>query len=191
VDPSVARHCTFCGARLGSRPDPDGGRRCPSCSRRTYANPKPAVEVALLGPDGQILMVRRAVDPHRGLLDLPGGFVEVGETVDDALRREVTEETGLAGRDLSDLAFTGSVVSPYEFEGVVHDVLVLQHVGRYRGTPVAGDDAAEITRALPEHLAREDMAFPDLHLALMAIALADEGRGSRSPARSSLLHGHA
>lgn len=171
MDPHLARHCTFCGALLGTTVDADGGRRCPSCGRRTYANPKPAVEVALVGPDGLILMVRRAVDPHRGRLDLPGGFVEVGETVEDALRREVAEEVGLDHMEVSDLAFTGSVVSPYEFEGVVHDVLVLQHVGRYRGAPVAGDDAAEVVHALPEQLDRLDMAFPDLHLSLMAIAL--------------------
>ena len=49
---------------------------------------------------GRLLTVRRARDPEKGTLDLPGGFVDPEETVDDAVRRELREETGLEATEV-------------------------------------------------------------------------------------------
>jgi 8-oxo-dGTP diphosphatase len=59
-----------------------------------YKNPTPTVDV-ILERESKILMVRRKKDPYKDLLALPGGFVNEGETVEDAMKREAMEETSL------------------------------------------------------------------------------------------------
>ncbi|EJW12285.1 NUDIX hydrolase [Rhodovulum sp. PH10] len=64
-------------------------------ARRYPARPWLAVSAAIFR-DGRVLLVRRAREPARGTWTLPGGGVELGETLLEAVRREVAEETGLA-----------------------------------------------------------------------------------------------
>lgn len=68
---------------------------CPACGFVHFADPKVAV-IALIIADGAVLLVRRAVDPGKGLWSLPGGYMDAGEMPVEALQREVAEEVGLA-----------------------------------------------------------------------------------------------
>src|SRR3954454_4575394 len=91
--PDRYAHCTFCGARFTrNQPWP---RRCAACGEISYLNPKP-VAVAVQPVGAGLLAVRRGLPPARDELALPGGFVEVGETWQEAAIRELSEETGLA-----------------------------------------------------------------------------------------------
>jgi 8-oxo-dGTP diphosphatase len=67
---------------------------CPACGWIYFADPKVAVAI-LVQKDGQVLLVRRANDPRRGLWTLPAGFVDAGEDPVQAAEREALEETGL------------------------------------------------------------------------------------------------
>ena len=73
--------------------------------------PTPALttDCVLFRPDGQTLLIRRKNDPFAGGYALPGGFVEIGETVEAACRREVLEETGL---EVGDLTLVGVYSDP-------------------------------------------------------------------------------
>ena len=90
-------HCSYCGNQF-----PTGlswPRECAHCGRTTYRNPLP-VAVALLpvrngGDPPGLAVVRRTIEPHRGRLALPGGFVDHGETWQEAAVRELREETGI------------------------------------------------------------------------------------------------
>jgi 8-oxo-dGTP pyrophosphatase MutT (NUDIX family) len=67
---------------------------CARCAWRWYANPKPAAGV-ILERDESVLLLRRAVDPGRGAWDLPAGYLDPGESPEEAARRETLEESGL------------------------------------------------------------------------------------------------
>ncbi|MFJ4851725.1 MULTISPECIES: NUDIX domain-containing protein [unclassified Streptomyces] len=89
-------HCSYCGAAFG--PGAGWPRTCPVCGNVTYRNPLP-VAIALLpvrtdGTTG-LVVVRRTIEPARGMLGLPGGFVDHGETWQQAVVRELDEETGI------------------------------------------------------------------------------------------------
>lgn len=99
----------------------------------------PCVGAVVRDDAGRLLLVRRANEPGRGLWSLPGGRVEPGESAEQALVREVREETGL-------LVTVGPPVGRVERAGpggVVYDIA--DHVCRpVGGTLRAGDDAAEV-----------------------------------------------
>lgn len=85
-------HCSFCGSRFS-----DTGlspRTCKVCGNTTYVNPIP-VAVVLLPVDRGIIVIRRNTEPQKGTLTLPGGYIDVGETWQEAGRRELLEETGI------------------------------------------------------------------------------------------------
>ncbi len=85
-------HCTFCGARFtAGRPWP---RRCAACGESSYRNPTP-VAVAVQPVGTGLLVVRRAIPPAEHRLALPGGYVNLGESWQEAVVRELSEETGL------------------------------------------------------------------------------------------------
>lgn len=67
---------------------------CPRCGFVHYFPPQVAAIAILTREDGRFLLVKRGEDPGKGLWGLPGGFVEVGETIEMALAREIREETG-------------------------------------------------------------------------------------------------
>lgn len=85
-------HCSYCGRAFD--PGQPWPRTCAQCGQTTFLNPTP-VSVVLIPIDGGLLTVRRNIEPGRGRLALPGGYVNLGETWQAAGTREVAEETGL------------------------------------------------------------------------------------------------
>src|SRR5689334_16631711 len=90
-------HCGYCGSAY-----PSGvgwPRECPGCGETTWRNPLPVAVVLLPvqaeGGRSGLVVVRRDIEPARGELALPGGFIETGETWQEAAVRELREETGL------------------------------------------------------------------------------------------------
>ncbi len=96
------------------------------------------VDCVVLNPRGEVLLIQRRNEPFKGHYALPGGFVDIGETVEDACRRELLEETGVkAGR----LRLVGVYSDPNrDPRGHTASVVFLTRV---RSTKLeAGDDAA-------------------------------------------------
>lgn len=85
-------YCSFCGRPFP--PDTPYPKRCANCQQSTYRNPLP-VSVVLLPVDGGLLLVRRAIEPRKGGIALPGGFINYGESWQEAGARELLEETGI------------------------------------------------------------------------------------------------
>ena len=85
-------HCSYCGAPFAA--GAGWPRTCGACGAISYVNPLP-VAVLLVPVDGGLLTIRRAIEPHLGKLALPGGYIGVGESWQQAGAREVLEETGV------------------------------------------------------------------------------------------------
>lgn len=92
------KYCMRCGHAMELRIESERLRPvCPRCGWVHYFAPQVAsAAIVTRAGDDKILLVQRAEDPGKGLWGLPGGFVEMGETVAEALMREVFEETGYA-----------------------------------------------------------------------------------------------
>lgn len=87
--------CPRCAHALEDRPFEGKVRRtCLACGFIYFPDPKVAV-VALIETNARVLLIRRAVNPGRGLWALPGGYMDAGELPEAALRREVSEEVGI------------------------------------------------------------------------------------------------
>ncbi len=82
-------HCSYCGAAFAV--DQPWPRTCAACARVSYVNPVP-VAILLLPVDGGLLTVRRGIPPGLGELALPGGFIDLHETWQQAAARELFEE---------------------------------------------------------------------------------------------------
>ena len=112
----------------------------------TYDYPRPAltVDVALLTSDQppRMLLIRRKHEPFAGCWALPGGFVDEGERLLDAARRELREETGLENIELEQLQTFGD--PGRDPRGWTVSVVYLAQVQPDRLSPQAADDAAEV-----------------------------------------------
>jgi ADP-ribose pyrophosphatase YjhB (NUDIX family) len=89
------KFCSECGARLPAPAATDAAKSsfCPACSKSHYRNP--CITVGCIAYHGdRILMCRRAEEPARGLWSIPSGYLECGETLEQATARETFEETG-------------------------------------------------------------------------------------------------
>ena len=93
--------------------------RCQTCDFVYFHNVAAAVG-ALIVCNGQLLLVKRAQQPGKGLLDLPGGFVDYAESNEQALKRELVEELGLA---VSNMAYLSSFPNQYLYQDVVYHTL--------------------------------------------------------------------
>ena len=103
-------------------------------------SPGLATDCVVLDARNRLLVVRRKMPPFKGQFSLPGGFVEIGETVEDACRRELMEETSLK---VGKLQLVGIYSDPKrDPRAHICTVGFLVRVGRV--TPKAGDDAAAV-----------------------------------------------
>lgn len=97
-------------------------KHCSDCGFTYYANASAAVACFIQNEAGDLLVCRRAKEPAKGTLDLPGGFVDMDESAEEALVREIREELNL---ELTDIRFMHSIPNLYEYSGMVIHTLDL------------------------------------------------------------------
>ncbi len=130
-------HCPVCGKKTIQADDGQSTRpHCPDCRRFYYSNPTPAACCFLTNEAGELLLVQRSVEPRRGMWTLPGGFVELGETTDQAAIRELNEETGLVG---SNPKLFAASTRPSKMTGGI--VVLAYSVTEWEGEMIAATDA--------------------------------------------------
>lgn len=135
---------------------------CPKCGARvkSYSNPFPTVDI-VIEVEGGIVLIERRSEPFGWAL--PGGFVDYGETLEQAAVREAGEETSLA---LSDLRLLGCYSDPTRDPR--HHTISTVYVARGTGKPAAADDAVNLAifppADLPEHLCFDHRRILDDYL---------------------------
>src|SRR5271157_4451556 len=128
LEPMV-RFCSRCGAELRFGPI-EGEERdrlaCSSCGFIFYVNPRLVVTTLPITDRGEVMLIRRGIEPGLNLWAQPGGFLEIDETVREAAIRETLEETGL-------------VVEPDEIVGLYSRVPAAVVVVAYEARIVGGE----------------------------------------------------
>jgi ADP-ribose pyrophosphatase YjhB (NUDIX family) len=122
-------------------------------SRREYPE-RPIVGVGgvVLDVAGRVVLVRRRFEPLAGCWSLPGGAVDVGETLEAAVAREVLEETGLAV-DVGPLVEVFDRITPGEHGRTRYHFVLADYLCRVRGgTARAGSDVSDVALADPDAL---------------------------------------
>ena len=120
---------------------------------RTYpARPILAVSAAIIR-DGKVLIVRRARPPARGLYTLPGGGVEAGETLVEAVMREVREETGLEIEPVALAGYREAIARDGEGRVERHFVILPFAARWIGGEPVLNEELSEAAWRDPSELA--------------------------------------
>jgi NAD+ diphosphatase len=160
-------HCPRCGARQpdGDPPAEAGPFRCVSCRFTLFFNAASAVAAILVRPDGDALFIRRAKDPGKGRLGMPGGFVDAGESAEGALTREIREEVGL---EIGGLRYLSSHPNLYAYAGVTYTTLDLFYTASVSDPDraVALDAVESLVWADPLSVDLEEIAFDSMRAAL-------------------------
>lgn len=95
---ATINYCTRCGTRLSFGPV-EGEQRerlvCPACGFVAYVNPRLVVTALPVTDAGEVVLLRRGIEPGYGRWAQPGGFLEIDETAQEGAVRETLEETGL------------------------------------------------------------------------------------------------
>ncbi len=151
---SSLNFCSRCGGPLmfGAIQGEDRERlACAACHHIAYVNPRLVVTTLPITESGEIVLIRRGIEPGVGFWAQPGGFLEVDETVHEAAIRETWEETGL-------LVVPGDIVGLYTRleAAVVTIVFEARIVG---GTAVPTPEATEIIAYAPDAIPWPDIAF--------------------------------
>ncbi len=140
-DGYIFSFCPACGRRVRSA-KADNPFRCPACGFTIYRNVAAAV-CAIVVRKQKLLAAVRKHDPAAGMLDLPGGFVDPGESAEQALARELKEELGL---EISDCRYFATCPNEYPCRGLVYRTLDLAFTCTVKGTDniACADDVVDI-----------------------------------------------
>jgi NAD+ diphosphatase len=142
--------------------------KCEECQFVYYFNPSAATVALIFNDKGELLVTRRAHEPAKGTLDLPGGFIDMDETAEEGVAREVEEETGLK---VTDTRFLFSLPNRYPYSGfTVHtvDLFFVCDVSDC-STLQAHDDVAESFFVRPELLSAKEFGLHSVSKAMEKI----------------------
>jgi NAD+ diphosphatase len=149
------KFCTNCQTELKAQSD---FKECLSCGKHYYFNAKPTIALILTDQDDKLLLTKRAHEPFKGWWDLPGGFVEEDETLEQAAQRELKEETGVS---ITDFSYIGSFKEDYHFRDEIVSVVAAVFTCKlHRDDSITvGDDVLGYKFVMKEDLDYERMAF--------------------------------
>jgi len=141
-------------------------KKCADCGFVYYFNPSAAVACFLKNAQGDLLLAVRANDPAKGSYDLPGGFVDMDETGEEAIVRELKEETGL---EIRNLKYIFSIPNHYMYSGFLVDTLDLFFEAEVEdfNMAIASDDVKSIRIVHPSEVNEDDFGLESIKKAIV------------------------
>jgi mutator protein MutT len=138
----IFRSCPVCGSP-NFVTNNEKRKRCADCGFVYFFNPSGATVAVIVNDRDELLVVRRAKEPAKGTLDLPGGFLDCAETAEEGVAREVFEETGLV---VEQCDYLFSIPNIYPYSGLDVHTMDLFFLCRVKGTQEAKamDDAESL-----------------------------------------------
>ena len=138
---------------------------CSQCKFHYYINPKLANAIILKRDNNKILLVKRKVLPKIGWWDLPGGFVEINETLEQSMERETKEELGIC---LKKYQYFRSYYDNYLYQGINYATICGVFIGKLSGNEKIKpeDDISEAKFFLFKDIPFSKIAFSGLQKAL-------------------------
>lgn len=138
---SLFKFCPKCGS-ADFAVNNEKSKKCGNCGFVYYFNSSSATVAFILNPQNELLVCRRAKDPAKGTLDLPGGFIDMNETGEEGVAREVKEETGLI---VDEAVYQFSIPNIYVYSGFTVHTLDMFFLCKVNDTShfYANDDVAE------------------------------------------------
>lgn len=132
--------------------------KCPECGLNLFFNASGAIIGVVTDKLGRILVARRGVEPCKGMLDFPGGFIDPGETAEAAFKREINEELTI---EISGISYLFSLPNVYPFGGIeVHTIdMVFKADVEDISLLKAADDVSECLFFYPEELPIEEFGL--------------------------------
>lgn len=159
------RYCPCCGSEDFAIASVKS-KQCGHCGFELFMNPSASVAAFISNDKGELLVCRRAKEPAKGTLDLPGGFCDIGETVEQAVCREVMEETGIA---LEETRYLFSLPNNYLYSGLIiptMDMFFECEVSALPDNIHAADDASELLWLRKEEINPEAFGLDSIRKAV-------------------------
>lgn len=138
---------------------------CLKCGFHFYLSPASTNAVIIENEKGEILLTRRKFPPKKGYFDLPGGFIDFGETVEESARREIKEELGLI---INNLTYLRSYYSFYPYRGIRYQTLCHVYKARISSNQRIRpfDDVTDIKFFAQDKIPFSKLSFGDVKKAL-------------------------
>jgi 8-oxo-dGTP diphosphatase len=142
------RFCPRCGKTITV--DYPRSISCPHCGYGAYYNPKPVAAAIPVTQSNEIVLLKRGFDPGKELWTFPGGFVDLGESVEDAARREAREELQI---DIALTQLVGVYSRPED------RVVLIVFAATTTQSPHTTPEAIEVTPFQPDEIPWQELAF--------------------------------
>jgi ADP-ribose pyrophosphatase YjhB (NUDIX family) len=158
------QYCPVCGSHAFDIHN-EKSKQCRACGFIYYLNPLSATAAFILDSQGRLLVARRGKEPAKGTLDLPGGFVDMYETGEAGILREIREETGL---ELQAPRYLFSIPNRYRYSDMTLHTLDMFYCLQLPDSPAvrAADDVANLFWLPLEQVCPEDFGLQSISQAV-------------------------
>jgi NAD+ diphosphatase len=148
------KHCILCGGKLSLVKD---YLVCTQCHHNHFINPAPSNGAIIENEKGEILLVKRKIEPMKGYWDLPGGFINANESLEASIKRELKEELNI---DVEVNNIIGVYSDTYLYQEIIIPTLpIVVSIKKISGIIQVADDVSEYKFFPKQEVLDQKIAF--------------------------------